>query len=268
MRSIHCFHICNPKDIMIPKPNQKVPFRYVCKYNRWPGQTAGKLIREYLAGSFGKLWNLGVPDFLFVQVSQNHIENFSKLQPAFFNTLCFGSKYSNRYAEVDEFYSQVSKGERSNFPARVELLKIALFDIWLGNEDRNHNNYNLLIDTENNNRFIPIDHDQVFNTGNLNYGLVLLTQDESLLFTDLAKNLFTVKELREGDLLNEIREDYYICTSKCERNVQEILNEIPEEWNLDRDSMENSLLTYLFNNKWRDSCYRHFLELIQLRYLS
>ena len=98
--------------------------------------------------------------------------------------------------------------------------------------------------------------------------MVLLTQDESILFTDLAKNLFTVKELREGGLLDEIREDYYLCTSKCEKDVHEILSEIPEDWNLDGKSMENNLITHLFNPKWTDGCYRHFLELIQLRYSS
>ena len=109
LRIVHS--ITNPERIFETAGNEPILIlcddfnHYVCKYNRWPGQTAGKLIREYIAGRFGKLWNLGVPDFLFVRVSQNHIEDFSKLQPAFFSTLCFGSRYSNRYAEVDEFYS-------------------------------------------------------------------------------------------------------------------------------------------------------------------
>jgi hypothetical protein len=50
--------------------------------------------------------------------------------------------------------------ERKNLRNSMDLFWIAVFDIWIANEDRNANNYNLLM-VEANEDFsiIPIDHE-------------------------------------------------------------------------------------------------------------
>lgn len=237
---------------------------YVCKYNRIPGTEAKKLFHEYLAGSFARLWKLAIPEFKFVHVDPQHIDGHNYLQPAFFRTPCFGSKYNNRLSEIDEFYGERMVSMKKQFGYRHEFLKIALFDIWLANEDRNFNNYNLLIDIENQNRFVPIDHDAIFNTGNLNNGLVLLADNETLISTDITRRLFTTKELRDQDYLEEIKNEYYICTSVCKQKLTQILSEVPEEWNVNITDYQNLLEANLFDDLWIRSCFIHFTELIQL----
>lgn len=240
---------------------------YVCKYNRVPGSRANKLINEYIAGSFAQYWNLKVPDFILVRVKKEHIEKTHSLQPAFFNTFCFGSKYNSKYQELDIFFSEISGRNRNYFPYKSDFLKVSLFDIWICNEDRNHQNYNLLVDIENENQFIPIDHDAVFNTSNLHRGLFLISEEESLITTDFTKKLFKFNELSDRDLLKEIENDYYLCISKCKKNVDTILSEIPGEWKLDAEEMKTLLTAHLFNDKWSSECYNHFLKLIQLQLL-
>ncbi len=64
-------------------------------------------------------------------------------------------------------------------------LLIALFNLWVANEDRNWNNANLLYDVNSNN-LIAIDHGCILNTATFDYNLSLLTQNETILYSDLA----------------------------------------------------------------------------------
>ncbi len=239
---------------------------YVCKYNRWSGSEAKKLFNELIAACFAQKWNLSVPSFNFVKVDPTHIENIAKLQPSFFSTLCFGSLYNSKFSEIDEFYSEISNYDKRRFENKIDFLKIALFDIWLANEDRNFNNYNLLIDIENGNKFVPIDHDAIFNTGNLDKGLVLLSNNETLINTDLAKKLFTKNELCGKDYFKNIRDDYYICIKECEKNIDNILGLVPEDWKININEYRNLFNLNLFSKKWVDDCINHFFELVQIEF--
>ncbi|MFO7658121.1 MAG: HipA family kinase [Bacteroidales bacterium] len=237
---------------------------YVCKYNRWPGGAAKSLLHEFLAGSFARLWNLAVPEFCFVNVNPSHVEGIAGLQPFFFHTLCFGSRFK-RLIDIDEFYTEISSTERRKFHKKTDYLKIALFDIWLANEDRHFKNYNLLIDAGNDYRFVPIDHVAIFNTGNLDKGLTLITEDESLISTELTRRLFSRKELLNREYLTNIQNECYICISDCEKNVDNFLGLIPENWKINIKDYQKLLKEHLFNEKWVKDCLNYFLELIQIQ---
>lgn len=240
---------------------------YVCKYNRSPGVEAKKLFHEFIAGRFAQIWNLAIPDFCFVNVNPDHVLDYGILQPAFFQTLCFGSKYNGSFIEIDEFYGELSASQKRKYGFKYDFLKIALFDIWMANDDRNFNNYNLLIDVENGNRFTPIDHDAIFNTGNLDNGLFLLSANETLIDTDITKRLFGAKELRNSDFIKNIENEYYLCISECSKNLDIILQDVPESWNINTEKYRTLLTNNSFNKKWIEKSLEHFLELIQLQFL-
>ena len=65
------------------------------------------------------------------------------------------------------------------------FLKIALFDIWAFNEDRHQGNYNLMIDTTQNNKFIPIDHATIFNSNTIEHESYHISYYESLIASPL-----------------------------------------------------------------------------------
>jgi hypothetical protein len=241
---------------------------YVCKYNRHPGSEAKKLFRELIAGRFAQLWNLSVPDFCLVNVNPEHIIGHEFLQPVFFQTICFGSKYGRNLAEIDEFYGELPASHKKKFDSKFDYLKIALFDIWMSNEDRSFNNYNLLLDTENGNRFTPIDHDAVFNTGNLDKGLFLLSENETLIDTELAARLFSPRELRKMDYLTNIKNEYYLCVSECKKNLDNILQDVPEDWKINADRYRTLLNDNSFSERWIEEVFDHFSELIQLKFLK
>ena len=237
---------------------------YVCKYNRFPGSESKKLFHEFLAGSFARIWNLSIPEFKLVWVNPHHIYDCKDLQPHFFTTPCFGSKYNRKFSEVDEFYGERIASIKKHFGYRNEFLKIAFFDIWLANEDRNFNNYNLLIDIGNKNRFVPIDHDAIFNTGNLDKGLLLLSDNETLISTDLTKQLFSSKELCDRNNIEKIKNESYICILECRRQLKNLITDNPAEWNINTTDYQNLLEMNLFNEKWIKDCLEHFTMLIQL----
>ncbi|MGE0021043.1 MAG: HipA family kinase [Draconibacterium sp.] len=241
---------------------------YVCKYNRMPGSEAKKLFHELIAGHFAQLWNLNVPEFSLVNVNPEHIVGHETLQPVFFQTLSFGSKYNQNLVEVDEFYGALSAIQKRKFDSKFDFLKIALFDIWMANDDRSFNNYNLLIDSANGNRFTPIDHDAIFNTGNLDKGLYLLSENETLIDTEIATRLFNARELRSEEFLKNIENEYYFCIENCKENLDTILQDIPDNWNINIEKYKTLLTANSFNDMWITDVFKHFSELIQLKFLK
>src|SRR5690348_4904939 len=93
-----------------------------------------------------------------------------------FDKPCFGLMYDVEAGEASNIYLGLKGNsyELNKYPERFDLLKIALFDLWLANNDRNHNNYNLLL---KDGRFVPIDHSEIFDGSSLGRKLSQLTVD-------------------------------------------------------------------------------------------
>jgi len=236
---------------------------YVCKYNNSYGGAANKLLREYIGACFLKEWNLSVPDFAFIKISEEHIGGFPELQPYFFKTTCFGSKFNRNFKEVDKFISSLEACDRKLFVNKNDYLLIALFDIWMSNEDRNYGNYNLMLNIETAYDFIPIDHEMTFNTGNLDKGLFLISDSDSIINTPLTTRLFTKKELSDVNKLKSIKEEYYLCIKQCKSKLNVIFESIPDDWSIDISFEIELLQNKLFNANWINNAYKEFLTFIQ-----
>ncbi|MVX34389.1 HipA family kinase [Myroides sp. LoEW2-1] len=94
---------------------------------------------------------------------------------------------------------------------------ITLFDIWVANEDRNHNNYNLLLNTSKGSSFFfyTIDHETIFNSCFLERKLVEITENESIINTEIAKILFAKKK-EINEIVDELIGNFYLGTGQCE----------------------------------------------------
>jgi hypothetical protein len=237
---------------------------YVCKYAL--GGNATNLFCEYVAASFLRLWQLPVPDFTFVNVNYEHVKHFG-LPKHFFDKTCFGSKYSRFYQELTHFTDlpdiKKQKGYSEN---RDNLLKIALFDLWIANEDRNYNNLNLLIDVQDNYNFLPIDHGAIFNTRSLEWKISLLTENECLTDIPLIKLLFQNTDFNR-DYIQNLKEYFYLCTLECKKNFDEILKFVPLNWNIDLEVASHKINNELFNSNWEEKVIDTFLEYINSPFL-
>jgi hypothetical protein len=237
---------------------------WVCKYDRFPKY----LFNELIASEFAKLWDIKTPETSFIKVKPEHVPNdkFPQLQLIWFEKECFGSLYLENSKEID--HSIVSMFEDKSFRSKIsdktDFLKIALFDIWMANEDRNYNNFNLLlyISPEKLNFFYAIDHVNIFNTSFLDYGIAELTEDDSIIKTDLAKILFG-KNKKLTDIVNNLVEKFYLCTENCQNKLDEILDLVPESWNINKEQIRDRIIQNLFSDEWKLQCETNFRGFVQ-----
>lgn len=118
---------------------------YVCKY-----RFVDQLLNEFLASEFLRLWDVPTPETCFVRVKSDHVPREvwpEGARPPLFEKECFGSKYLPSAIEVSDSLTTLATvpGDARKIKNRADFLKIAIFDLWMANEDRTGNNYNLLL---------------------------------------------------------------------------------------------------------------------------
>lgn len=233
---------------------------YVCKFG-----ARHNLFNEYFAAEIGKIFSLPIPDYQIVKILDEHLH--SGLLKRDFIYPCFGSKYLQYAKEVDSFFITWSGNnyELKKILNKEDLLMIGLFDLWLCNEDRNHNNSNLLlVPKDDGYKLYAIDHVMIFNTNaaTLERGLVPLTYEESILGTEYLKILFKDnKKLKE--CVNSIIDKFYFCVENCFKAIPDILKKTPKEWEIDIKEKE-SLIKMLFDENWIKACVTEFKTHISL----
>lgn len=243
---------------------------WICKHGR---NSVSPLVNEIMGSSFAQIWNLKTPDICLIDVKAEHVpERFAPtLQPIYFNKPCFGSALLKDGQVIDKTLlpSFTKTAFRRKIKNKIDLLKIALFDIWVGNDDRHHGNSNLILDQslKGNYYFNVFDHGAIFNTSSLRYGIELITEHDSLLSSELVKILFgNVNNLPE--IVDNLVLDFYLCTQNCQAELSNILLDIPLEWNFDVVQFEGLLRDNIFNDVWYGDCESHFRELVQANLIA
>jgi hypothetical protein len=226
------------------------------------------LFNELISAKFAEIWGIKTPDISLIQVKKEHVPQgkFPGIQPYLFNKDCFGSLHLDTSKEIDHSMIPLFKKKsfRDKLGKKNDFLKIALFDIWMANEDRNHNNFNLLVHSSPNklNYFYAIDHVNVFNSSFLNYKIEAITQDDSIIKTDLAKILFA-KNNELTQIVNNLIESFYLCSIECYNQIDKILDLVPESWGIDREEIKNKIIRNLFVEEWNQTCESKFREFTQ-----
>lgn len=236
---------------------------WVCKYDKFPNH----LFNELLASKFAEIWKIKTPEIAFIKVKTEHIPNskFPKLQLNWFEKECFGSLNLEASKEID--YSSISMFQDRAFKDKIankeDFLKIALFDIWIANEDRNHNNFNLLLYVSPQKSFFyAIDHVNIFNSSFLEYDVAKLTEDDSIIKTSLAKILFG-KDKNLTRIVDSLLETFYLCTEECENKLDEILDLVPSSWNINKAQIRERIVKNIFTQGWKKQCELTFREFVQ-----
>ncbi|OFX31229.1 MAG: hypothetical protein A2X08_04280 [Bacteroidetes bacterium GWA2_32_17] len=153
--------------------------------------------------------------------------------------------------------------KKENLTGSDTFLKVGLFDIWLCNEDRHFENFNLLYDLKSN-AFVPIDHVFCFNSNNIDKDPYLISSNESILSSPFL-NRFFVRTLQPE--LNKIRlrisKDFKINVNRCHEELDNILSQIPLAWEADYSYLKTRL-EIMFAEQWLKSCLDYFTELLVL----
>jgi hypothetical protein len=238
---------------------------YVCKHSyRTP---AYMLFTEYLCASFLNVWRLRVPEFAFVKIQPEHVPQdiiTNMVQVNNFEIPCFGSRFYEFAKEVNESLTVIkeSKKELNKIKNPEDLLKIALFDRWVANEDRHWNNYNLLLyPQEGGTYFIPFDQEKCFNSNmvNENQPIAQQSDQEILLSGDICQLLLRNNEHLD-DWIEELERDYYVCVRDCQDQLEVIFRETPREWEIDIVAKRRIILRNIFSQEWIRDSFTNFRE--------
>lgn len=232
---------------------------YACKYD-----SKKKLISELIGHQFARIWGLPVLPAAIVNISREHVpENIlqARIRLVDFDKPAFGLQYENDALDATNVLLGLKNDsyEIAKFTNRLSLLKIALFDLWLANDDRNQNNYNLLILEH---QFIPIDHSNIFDGGRLGDELAQLTEDSSILTSDLALTLLNQKTKVEEEATRLI-ENFHIFVGNCNEQLPTIIADLPDEWCSDKPLLLYNIQAAVVQNPdWLTDTISSFKELI------
>lgn len=239
---------------------------YVCKYPYHPQDP--KLLNEYLAFHFAKIWELPIPETKLIHLKREHLpEQMLGMQLSYVSIEkpLIGSL---RIEGITELFDKLTESYPTKVISKFDkevLLKIALFDIWLSNEDRNTGNMNLLVNLESNILTpILIDNEKIFNSGGPFKPLVEITYEDSLFYTLLFHRLFETRNSRNNKLFSEIEASLHSFCSLCVNQLSQIVENIPNEWGYDKNLLLESLNRNLFSEEWIKKVRSTFLQFASL----
>ena len=226
---------------------------YICKYMR-SSAAAYKLACELIGSLMAMAWQLETPDIAFVRIKSAHwagrFAQYSLSAPS------LGSKRLEGVVDV----TPSTYGDVASTTAMLrQLMKIALFDFWIANEDRNANNANLLYDVSRG-RLVSIDYGCILNTATFDYAMSQLTTTDTILWSDLFQHLAKNKDRTTIDaIVSELKTAYTVCLKRSKRQVKQIVEGLPKEWNVPGKVVEEKL-QQLFDEQWTAGVWDNFVE--------
>lgn len=229
---------------------------YVCKYMR-TSSASYKLSCELIGAAMAMAWNLPTPQVAFVNIKHEHWSgiNLSHCLSA----PAFGSQFIERVGDVTpSTYGEIP----SSVSLLRQLMQIALFDFWIANEDRNANNANLIYDVDQG-RLVAIDFGCILNTATFDYPLSQLTSTDTILWSELFKQiLFGVVREKVDKILIELKDNYPVYLENSHQQVSVILKEMPEQWYVPTVIVKEKL-TQLFDTDWTAGVWNNFVECVK-----
>jgi len=229
---------------------------YICKYVR-SSAASFKLVCELIGSRMAVAWQLETPDIAFVRIKAGHwVGRFVQ------HGLSAPSLGSRRLEGVVDVTPSTYGDVLSTTATLLQLIKIALFDFWIANEDRNANNANLLYDVGRD-RLVSIDYGCILNTATFDYPMSQLTMTDTILCSDLFLHLSKGKERAMFDsIVNELRTEYSGCLKRSQRQVAQILENLPKEWNV-TDNVVKDKLQQLFDERWTAGVWDNYVECLK-----
>lgn len=236
---------------------------YVCKHNHGESQSY-KLFMEWICYHLMQQLNIKMAPFALVKIKPDHVIPSKICQPRYFgDNPTFATRQLKGSIEINQLTDL--KPMRNSIINKSILLDIGFVDIWLANEDRNWNNFNLLINaTQGGYNIIPIDHEKCANSRGFGEErpLYLISDSESIITTEQFKTIgkSVVKNLNEASSYSNL---LYLRVKELEVYYDQIVLTIPTEWQISKEYIE-LLKNNLFDENWLNETKTHFLTLLKV----
>lgn len=233
---------------------------YVCKHN-YGQKIAYKLFIEWIGHAFMKEFGVSVASRTLVRLKDEHVLGTANCQPVFFKSIPL---FATQYLEEALEWSQFNLKDLKFIQNREDVAKIAFFDLWMANEDRNWNNFNLLTNPVSEGwKIVPIDHGACLNSLSFHEdrALVQLSNNETLIDTDEFR-LIVKPLLKNMKHVDEFVERLYLRFPHLEKIYDEQVIDMPSEWNIPKSYIV-ALKENLFRDDWLNETKSVFLSLIK-----
>ena len=226
---------------------------YVCKYMRSTA-AAYKLACELIGARMAEAWQLNTPDIALVRIKPSHWAGIN--QSHSLSAPSIGSRWMDGVVDITpSTYAKVP----ATADTLEELMKIALFDFWIANEDRNANNANLMYDVVRG-RLVSIDYGCILNTATFEYPLSQLTTTDTILWSDLFRHLAQGQEPAAiRAIADRLKEVFSENLQRASVQVNLVIEDMPEEWNVPQNVVKKKLLQ-LFDDRWTAEVWDNFME--------
>jgi hypothetical protein len=221
------------------------------------------LMKEFLCSYFLDCWEIPTPEIAAVTLDTKLIPEglLKKYKKHYFGKPCFGSKLISGAIDQNEFFHANKGLDYKKFVNPELLLEIALFDIWVENDDRKPTNNNIILQPDAEMmKIFAIDHAFTFSTmsfDDINPKFVSSSYNDTILLSPLGQSVMNNTEINKA-WIEAARENFYICMQKCRQNFDFIANQMPEPLGFDL-RLQNKLRLFLFNDNRNKDVFEEFV---------
>lgn len=233
--------------------------QYFCKHRlKYKPEELDYLVYELICSTLLQVLNLRTPPIALVQIQEGSFDKKLLRKNGRFitsDTICFGSQLISNTLLVTTESNNVNFPKLDDkFRRPYDLLKLAIFDLWVDNTDRKDTNYNLLIEeTEFGKDWVAIDHAFCFGgearARIFNENMPILPS-EKLITSSYFINY--KKQLKKTYACNIVENFLNFDTQLIEKEIDSVFSQIPKVWNIP-PNLENRILNLLLCEKRNQS---------------
>lgn len=242
---------------------------YYCKYlNSMNRSEINFLAYEIIANRLlGKL-NIPTPEIALVKVTpgtldKTKIKSNTRLSD---ENICFGSKSLDYATELHSIQQMNTKTDFNRLSNPLDVIKIAIFDLWVNNIDRGKFfdggiNYNLLINPIGAKQQI-VAFDNAFIFGGVNQiGMFSASMandtSDKIIRTPYYKNV--IKYISSTDIVEVINNFIPLLSRNYNDLITDIISELREHWDLSLN-LDTRIISMLSDSSHIERCKQHVIQ--------
>lgn len=232
-----------------------------------------ELINEIIGGYFAQCWSLKVPNFALIKIDQQVVDNFENENghlsmryqlESFFNEKFFASQNIETDLEIDQFIKGLtSKNDFRKFQNPLDIIKIGVLDLWLGNKDRKPSNPNILLKgSASEISFHPIDHTASFayTTDYLAVNDVFMgiEGNNSILYAPFVR---AIANFASPNFRSELKDEIFEGMNIAIDNIEFIFDQVPRDWGFSKRSKQH-LIKFFSDTERNKRIARSYIDYI------
>jgi hypothetical protein len=225
------------------------------------------ITKEFLCSFLLNCWSVNhTPEIAALSLSLELYESSSVISDKRFaiSPIFFGSKHIENAIDLQDFIIGKNKYSLNRVNNLGIFYLIAIFDIWVENDDRKPSNNNLLFKPIGTNfELSPIDNALTFasmSLADLNSDFVSFSDNDSILYTPFGRSLINQDNI-DSNWIEDFEKKFYLCISKSKESFQQICNTLPEGFKLNI-SVQEKLYHFLFNENRNRMVFEQFRYII------